>query len=883
MTARARIPRGVVCTLAVVAATFGCRGSVPEAAVPSRLYDQPPVIELDATDLLDVKCAQEFDLTSGTLPDPIELVEGRIHPGSQGGISLVGGSTAPRLRLRETLQGSEIQGLWMEIDGVRRGQIEVERIPLRKGAAPRTTVVKPRASGTPRSRYLFDFRPDPIDQPFRIEIRPTTAAGEIVTLSHLCLSREVGRVRDLDKLEAGAWKITLDSETRDALLLDGNGRKDRFRIGPRARFSFGLGLVSGSGGDFSVEVTARGAGGPRVVLPPEPWHVDETAPAWRDFVVDLSSLRPGDWELETRVLAGDGQTRLFAYSAPEVRSIVAGPQPPDIVLVVIDTLRADHVSLYGYERPTTPQLDAWAGSNATVFEHAVAPAGWTLPSHFSLFTGLNAFRHSANYYRGSFDASSYRFLASELWRSGYRTRAITGGSFVSPDFGLATGFESFRYWQRGFGSDDELPAHVRAAERLIDASDGPPTFLFLHTYEVHTPNPARQPFFGQFSRLPSDYSVQLVTDPPDVERGFEGSLHAVLDRNGSRIDPIPQDLAALPADAYDSAIADVDSQLGPLLERLAERESTRPTVVVVTADHGESLALERAGHGYLTPDNLAVPLLISIPGRQGGRRIGAQVRLIDLYSTLLELAGVAVPDGVDARSLLPILDAESPAGRAAFAYAASMNYGMAKIDPDGWMVSWRNSPWRPISGNSGSQRLYRGGPAEPARSVADTVRELQRLYERSAPGLRCEISTSAAGPVRVEVSSDLVDPVATKSSAPPRPGLEWLAIGRLRADLAAGQPLRLVFERLTRDPVGLEVTVERPDLCPARAQASIGGPLAALRNGKSFSIELPPCPGAPPGGHVDVRLRLAGGVPSDSISAGTAELERELRALGYLE
>jgi len=859
---------------------LGCGGRQAEWSF-DRLIEEPPILELRAADLTGAECARELDVGGGTLPTELELTEGQVHPGGEGGLSLVGGAKAPSLRWRKPLDDDEARGLSIEVSGLRRGRLELLRTPVGSAGEPRTTTLDPESSTSGRHRYVADWSEDPIGGPFRLELRPTTAAGEIVTLERLCLVRSFRRRDDLAAVEERAWKITVDGETRDALLFGEEGGRGSLRVGPRSRLDFGLALFSGADGDLSVEVRARGPGGEHRLVEGSPWRVESGAPRWRDFAVDLAALAPGDYEFEVTIGGGDG--RLFAWSAPQVRGSGSGSRPPNILLVVIDTLRADHLSLHGYPRATSPHLDRWAAKHATVFDRVVAPAGWTLPSHFSLFTGLDAFRHSANYYRGSFDSSSYRFLAAELWRKGYRTQALTGGSFVGPDFGLAVGFESFRAWQGGFGLEEELVENLRRANEILDAPDAGPLFLFFHTYLVHTPNPAREPYFGSFSALPAGYTVQLVTDAPDPATGFEGSLHAVLDRDGERTDPVPPELAGLVVDTYDSAIAAADERLAPLLDRAVSGGSLGPTVVAVTSDHGESLTPERAGHGYLTPDNLSVPLLLSVPGRRGGKRVGGQVRLLDLYATLLELTGSDLPEGVDSRSLVPYLDSPAAPGRTAYSYAASMNYGLARTEADGAMVTWSNSPWLPIAGKTGTARF--AGPAAPPGKLAtdSAVRDLQRRYEASAPGIRLEASTRAGRDFDVEIASELIDPVATKSPSPPVPGLTWRSIGRLAARIDAEHPLRLAFERLPRDSAGFAFVVRGPEGCGEPTRASFGDKLETLRSGRRYQMPLPACPGSGSQELLEIRIELAGAVPTESLTAGNKELEQELRALGYLE
>ncbi len=152
------------------------------------------------------------------------------------------------------------------------------------------------------------------------------------------------------------------------------------------------------------------------------------------------------------------------------RRLASRSERPNIVLISLDTLRADHLSLYGYERQTSPNLDAWVRErHGTVFRQVVPSSGWTLPSHFSLFTGLDSFRHPANYNNVAIDSAAFGFLAEHLLAEGYRTQAFTGGGFVHPIYGLAKGFESFAYWSSKERRAEELESNLERAGKWLDS------------------------------------------------------------------------------------------------------------------------------------------------------------------------------------------------------------------------------------------------------------------------------------------------------------------------------------------------------------------------------------------------------------------------------
>jgi arylsulfatase A-like enzyme len=658
-----------------------------------------------------------------------------------------------------------------------------------------------------------------------------------------------------------------------------------------ARLDFGVAVVSGHAAALRVAVDdRRDAGAPRTLFER---RLEGSAPeaGWVDLAADLAAAGRGPAALAIRV-EPEAPSADFAaaISSPRVAARGRADPRPNLVVISIDTLRADRLSLYGYPRPTSPNLDAWAREHAVVFRRAVAPSSWTLPSHFSLFTGVDGFAHPANHDSIALDASAYRFLAEELLAAGYRTRAITGGAFLAPDYGLARGFESYVSWASRERWDDELEAHVARALELLVAPPEEPFFLFFHTYEVHTPNPPREPWFTRFHGRPETRVVDLGRPvAPSPEKGFVGGGRYVLRRpgGGEPEDPGPGD-AALPGDAYDSAVAFTDDRLAPLLERLVRPPYAGRTVVAVVSDHGESLGEEgRAGHNFLTLDNLLVPVALVVPGESArGREVAAQVRLHDLYATLLEYAGLDVPPGVDARSLSPLVRGSDERGRVALSYVATTNYGMSLITPGGLKLEWRNSPWRALAGVFAWSRVegLRERPLPGAPDDPEAARWRQRIqgeYAHRAPGLRLEVSQGGAAEVAVEVITELIDPVTVKSPGADSIPIDWLDVGRLRASLPAGRALRLHFERIPRRELAVTVALRWPG-CAQESRHALHGTPAQLVAPRLLRVPAGPCALDPRAGPVEIRLFWQGPVPSSAWRPADEALQESLRALGYL-
>jgi arylsulfatase A-like enzyme/Flp pilus assembly protein TadD len=297
----------------------------------------------------------------------------------------------------------------------------------------------------------------------------------------------------------------------------------------------------------------------------------------------------------------------------------AAPAPRDnILLVTIDTLRSDRVGAYGGHLPPTPTLDRLA-TEGCLFEQAVAQAPMTRPSHASILTGLYPFQHGI---RDNFApplAATHRTIAEILKASGYVTGGFVGSFIVNTQSGLGRGFDEF---DDSFGSDakgtaffsdyqrraGDVEARAGAWIERVSAA-GKPFFAWVHFYDPHSPYTP-----------PPPYSTRYANHP------------------------------------YEGEIAYTDAVLGHLIARLQRRGIEDRTLVVVTADHGESLGEHGEDeHGFFVYDAVVhVPLLMRYPARIGrGVRVKAESRSVDLLPTILDLARVTAVPGLPGRSLVP--------------------------------------------------------------------------------------------------------------------------------------------------------------------------------------------------------------------------------------
>jgi len=319
---------------------------------------------------------------------------------------------------------------------------------------------------------------------------------------------------------------------------------------------------------------------------------------------------------------------------------VLAPRGP-IIVIAIDTLRADHLGLYGYERDTSPRLDALAAEGA-VFEHAFATASWTLPSMTSLLTGAWPREHGAGYARARDGRQRFSrlreqvpALAEMLRDAGYATGAVANVGFMSPRFGFARGFDTYD-WAPSTDEDSRRAGEsVDRALAWIDANDDGPFFFMLHLFDPHRHFDAPPPFRGKFT---------------NVYRDRYGDTLATLE---SRIEAERQSDLEFHVAAYDEEIAYTDDQVGRFVDGLRERGIWDEALVVLTADHGESLHDhgERGHGGTLYNELIRVPLVVWGVGSAGARQ-RAPVSLVDFAPTALQWAGAAEPPGLPGVSWL---------------------------------------------------------------------------------------------------------------------------------------------------------------------------------------------------------------------------------------
>jgi arylsulfatase A-like enzyme len=338
---------------------------------------------------------------------------------------------------------------------------------------------------------------------------------------------------------------------------------------------------------------------------------------------------------------------------------------PNIVLIVVDALRADHLSCYHYGRLTSPNFDQLA-ARGVLFENAIATSSWTLPTHASMLTGLYPNQHRAQKFRDELGAD-VPTVAEELERAGYRTGAFSGSPFFTPRQGLGRGFMEFRdfsfSWKQAFTQVHYIASTIEQLRKTgwVAENIGQPSGIQINESVIHWIDKNHQPFF-----LVVNYYE--VHEPSSIPLPWRQRFPAgQRSENSSSDESRPTDSQTTPQiqkriDRYDGAIAYDDDRLQKLMDELGRRRLMDDTLVIVTADHGEGLG----EHGLLSHGTalyyplIHVPLILYWPEHlPAGIRIERPVSLKDLPATILKLISTS-QDHLPGKSLSALWSGETP-------------------------------------------------------------------------------------------------------------------------------------------------------------------------------------------------------------------------------
>jgi arylsulfatase A-like enzyme len=422
--------------------------------------------------------------------------------------------------------------------------------------------------------------------------------------------------------------------------------------------------------------------------------------------------------------------------AVETRALPEPPSgAPDVLLVVLDTLRADHLSVYGHHRQTSPNIDRLA-AEGVLFEWAMASSSWTLPSHASLFTGRPVHEHGADNARLELD-DRYPTVAEAMAASGYLTLGISANvDWATSTVGLARGFIHFkdyfgsvpdalmrtitgRFALRALRVVEQFPSARRDAKdvtdgflRWVDRYGDRPYFAFLNYIDAHEPYTSPLPFHTRF-----------MTERQG--RPFEEGRRLLL------LPPLPStprtpEYIAVSEAAYDGGIAYLDHEFGRLVDVLRQRGRLDRTIIVIVSDHGEAWGEHGLyGHGHSAYlDQIRVPLIWRLPaGMPLGLRVATPVSINDVAATILALVGQTDGGGLSGRSLSRYWSEPAPGSGTPAAVLSEVGYHAPAPVPwpvsAGWVRSLVVDRWHVIEQQDGRVELYdvRQDPLE-ARDLA---------------------------------------------------------------------------------------------------------------------------------------------------------------------
>lgn len=321
-------------------------------------------------------------------------------------------------------------------------------------------------------------------------------------------------------------------------------------------------------------------------------------------------------------------------SAPAPAAARTGP--PNVLLIVVDTLRADHLSHYGYDRQTAAPLDGFR-ARSTVFSRAYSTAPWTGPATMSILTGLSPLQHRATEH-GDVLPDAIETLAERLRAAGYRTHGISFNQEVTRATGYAQGFDVFDDYVGKVIDYPDIRQMVRRVEAWLEASPAEPFFLYLQPMNVHGPY-----------RVPRSRQTALLGRAPDRAFEYYGrDLMAPLMRQG-RVElraAVSAEIVASAVDQYDVAVHYSMEEIARMLAAIEAAGRLENTLVVLTSDHGEEL-FDHGGfsHGFtLYREVLHVPLYLHRPGQETAQTVDRAVSILDIVPTILAQAGL-VPTG----------------------------------------------------------------------------------------------------------------------------------------------------------------------------------------------------------------------------------------------
>jgi len=385
--------------------------------------------------------------------------------------------------------------------------------------------------------------------------------------------------------------------------------------GSRLEFAFGILEAAVLQGPVRFSILACEQSRCEVLFSEVHDPAEENRAGWQERSISLSSLWGQARSLEFEAVpVNEDAVSLPVWADPKVVSEARGPSKPNVILLSIDTLRRDHLSVYGYERDTSPFMKDYLATNGIVFDNLISEAATTDASHMCLFTSLPALVHGATKFGTGLEVPVVT-LAEAFRNQGYDTGAFAEGGPLVPRLGFGIGFDRWKENPSLFYLFPMGQVERTFAQGLewIEQRQNRPFFVFLHTFQVHAP-----------LSPPRSYLDYFLDEEDDVEHSEE-FMQVVR---------------------YDQEIRYVDDQLAILWGKLQDRGIAQNTILVLVSDHGDEFWEHGArGHASLPYEEvLDVPLIVVGPGLEKGLRSQRSLHHVDIMPTILDLAGIPIPE-----------------------------------------------------------------------------------------------------------------------------------------------------------------------------------------------------------------------------------------------
>ena len=465
-------------------------------------------------------------------------------------------------------------------------------------------------------------------------------------------------------------------------------------------------------------------------------------------VLALETVRPGTLAASLERFDGEPVRLRFENTSPVSQAfpaarvvgvrestspvVASGPaarkRPLNVLIYLVDTLRADRLSLYGYERETSPELEELA-RRGLLFSNAYAPSSHTVPSITALFASRQPSELSG---RLAADGPALRTLAEVFREAGYQTAGFQTNRQLIAGKGYARGFDDYRVVRGAKAGSGRFDSHYAKADELhaavepwLRAHRDAPFFLYVQSMDTHYPYDPPAPFRDRY------FSADSI---PEGDRSITENLSEEQRQGLENFAEVTN------PDRYDEAVAYADATIGRLLALLRELDLEQSTIVVVTSDHGEPLWQRgEFRHGYsLFEELVRVPLVVALPGGPRAERIEAIVSLVDLAPSLLDWVGIESPTSFRGQSWMRPGNALEPPS------AEGELLRFRTHDVVGWFL--REGPWKLLRDAEGTRLFHLPSDPGEERDVAGlhpVVRgHLEAQLMRRSPSL----AGSAAAP-----------------------------------------------------------------------------------------------------------------------------------------